>query len=142
MELIDFINTNNGPKQPYIMSSMFKCTLEQDELYKQYMGWYTQGQMIMDPIFGQISYNCWLSKAFKLNLGHNPKPFFVEINRPTEKEIAEHVIGPTKVIPACHVKARCAYLLIIIHRFWKVLERVEERRGRRMVGKTMIPILM
>jgi hypothetical protein len=27
-QLIDFINKNRGPKEPYIMTSMFKCTLE------------------------------------------------------------------------------------------------------------------
>jgi len=27
-ELIDFIDKNGGPKEPYIMTSMFKCTLE------------------------------------------------------------------------------------------------------------------
>jgi hypothetical protein len=84
--------------------------------------------MIMDPIYGQISYNCCLSNAFKLKLGYNLKIFLVEIKSPTEKEIAKHVIRPTKVIPASRVTARCAQLLIIIHRLWKVLKRVEERR--------------
>jgi len=66
----------------------------------------------------------------------------VEIKRATEKAVAEHVIRPAKVIPACRAKARCAQLLIITHRLWKVLKRVEERRERRMVGKKMILVLM
>jgi hypothetical protein len=57
-------------------------------------------------------------------------------------EIAEHVIRPAKVIPASRVKARCAQMLIIIHRLWKVLTRVEETRERRMVGERMILVLM
>jgi len=46
------------------------------------------------------------------------------------------------VIPACGVKARCAQLLIITHRLWKVLKMVEERRERRMVGKRIILVIM
>jgi len=41
--------------------------------------------------------------------------------------------------------ARREQLLIIIHRLWKVLKRVEEREWRRerwMVGKRMILVLM
>jgi hypothetical protein len=33
-ELIDFIDTNGGLKEPYNITSMFKCTMEQDELDK------------------------------------------------------------------------------------------------------------
>jgi len=51
--------------------------------------------------------------------------------RATGKEIAEHVIRPTKVLPSSRIKARCKQLLIIIHRLWKVLKRVEEREERR-----------
>ena len=54
--------------------------------------------MINDPIYGQISYNCCLSNAFKLKLGHNVKIFVLEMKRVTGKEIAEYVIRPTKVI--------------------------------------------
>jgi len=85
---------------------MFQCTLEQDEFEEEYLGLYTHGQTIMDPIYGQILYNCCLSKAFKLKLGHNPKIFLVEIKREPEKEIAEHVIRPTKVILTSRVSAR------------------------------------
>ena len=75
-ELVDFINKNGSPKKPDIVTSMFKCTLEQDELEEEYMGFYTHGQMINDPIYRQISLNCCLSNAFKLKLGHNVKIFF------------------------------------------------------------------
>jgi len=60
----------------------------------------------------------------------------------TGKEIAEHIIRPAKVIPASCVKDGCVQLVIILHRLWKVLKRMEERRERRMVGKNMILLLM
>jgi hypothetical protein len=78
-ELIDFIDKNGGPKEPQIMSSRFKCTLERNVLEQEYMGLYSNRQMIMDPIYGQISFNCCLSEAFKLKLGHNPKILLVEM---------------------------------------------------------------
>ena len=93
------IDKNGGSKEPYILRSMFKCTLEQDELEEKYMGIYKHGQMINDSIYGQISYNCCLSNAFKLKLGHNVKIFVVKMMRATGKETAEHVLRPTNVIP-------------------------------------------
>jgi hypothetical protein len=39
-ELVDFIDKDGGPKEPYIVRSMFKCILEQDELEEEYMGIY------------------------------------------------------------------------------------------------------
>jgi len=97
-ELVDFIDKNSGPKEPYILRSKFKCTLEQDELEEKYMRIYKHGQIISDSIYGLISYNSCLSNAFKLKLGHNEKIFVVEMMRATGKETAEHVIRPTKVI--------------------------------------------
>jgi len=144
-ELVGFIDKYSGLKEPCIFTSILKCTLERDKLEEEYMGIYTHGQMINDPISGPISYNCCLSNAFKLKLGHNVKIFLVEMMRATGKEIAEHIIRPTKVILASHVLARRDQLLIIIHRLWKVLKRVEERekrRERRMVGTRMILVLM
>ena len=79
-ELIDFIIKNGRPTEPYILTSKFKCTLEQAELDEEYMGLYTNEQIITDPIYGQISYNCCFSTAFKLELGHDPKIFCVVIN--------------------------------------------------------------
>jgi hypothetical protein len=144
-ELVDFFDKNGGPKEPYILRSMFKCTLEQNQLKEEYMRIYKHRQMINDPIYGLISYNCCLSNAFKLKLGHHMKTVLVEMLRATGKEIAEQIIGPTKVIPTSSVKARFEQLLIIVCRLWTVLKRVEERektRERRMVGKTMILVLM
>jgi len=97
--LVDFIDKNGGPKEPYIPRSMFKCTVEQDELEEEYIGIYKHGQIINDPIDGQISYNGCLSIAFKLKLGYNVKIFVVEMMGATGKQTAEHVIRPTKVIP-------------------------------------------
>ena len=141
-ELNDIIDKNGGPKEPYIMKSMFKCTFEPAELEEENMGLYTHGQMIMDPIHGQISYNCCLSNAFKLKHGHDVKRFLVGIKRAPGKDIAQHAIRAAKVIPVGRVMARCVQLLIITPRLWKVLRRVEERMERRMVGKKMILVLM
>jgi len=116
--------------------------LDQAKLDEEYMGWYTNEQMITDPGCGQILYNCCLSNSFKLKHAHDLKIFLVEMKRATAKDIAEHITRPAKVIPPSRVKARCAQLLIIIHRHWKVLKSVEERREMRMVGKRMILVLM
>ena len=97
-ELGDFIDKHSGPRETYISTSMFKWTLEQDEMEEEYMGLYNHGQMINEPIYGQISYNCCLSNAFQLKLGHNVNIFLVEMMRATGKEIAKQVIRPTKGI--------------------------------------------
>jgi hypothetical protein len=111
---IDFIDNNWCSKVPYIPTLWFKCTLEQDKLDEEYMGLYTIGQIIMDPIYGQISYHCWLANASNFKLGHYLRICLVEMRRATGKEIAAHVFRPLKIIPASRVKARCAQLLIII----------------------------
>jgi len=67
-ELIDFINKNGRPSEPYILTSKFKCTLEQAELDEEYMGLYIMEQMITDPIYGQIWSNCCLPNPLKLKL--------------------------------------------------------------------------
>jgi hypothetical protein len=59
-ELVHFIEKNGGLKVPFILRSMFKCTSEQDKLQEEYMGIYKHGQMINDPIYGQILYNSCL----------------------------------------------------------------------------------
>jgi len=107
--LVNFIDKNGGPKEPYILRSMYKCTLEQRKLEEEYMGIYKYGQIINDPIYGQISYNCCLSNAFKLKLGHNVKIFVVEMMSATGKETAEHVIRPTKVIPLPMLRLDMSY---------------------------------
>jgi hypothetical protein len=98
-ELIDFINKHGCPKEPYTLTFRFKCTLENDELEEEFVGLYTNGQMVTDPIYGQISYNCCILNSFKLQLGHDSKTFLPEIQRVTRKEIAEYIIRPAKVIP-------------------------------------------
>ena len=70
-ELIDFYDISSGMKGPYIVTSMFKCTLEQDELDEDHMGLYTCGQIMNDPIYGQIWYNGCLSNDLQLKLSHN-----------------------------------------------------------------------
>jgi len=99
-ELIDFIEQNCSPKEPYSLTAIYKCNLTQDELDEENMGLYTPGQTMNDRLSGQISYNSSLSNAFKLKLGHDVKRFLVEMKAATGKDIAEHVIRPVKVIPA------------------------------------------
>ena len=78
-QLIDFINKNGGPKVPWSLDPIFKCTLKQHKFGEEYMELYTYGQMIDNPMYNQISYNCCLSNAFQLEDGHNVKIFLVEI---------------------------------------------------------------
>jgi hypothetical protein len=141
-KLIDFIYKNGSAKELYIMTVIFQYNLDQDEMEEVNTGLDTNRQMTMDPIYGQILFNCCHSNAVKMKLGHHAKIFLVEINRATDMEIAEHIIGPPKVIATNRVKARCTQLPTIIYRLWKVLNMVERRRERRMVGKRMILVLM
>jgi hypothetical protein len=99
-ELIDFTENYCGPKEPYCLTALYKCSLTQEELDEEYMGLYAPGQMMNDPLYGQISYNSSLSNAFKLKLGHDVQQFLIEMKAATGKEIAEHVMRPAKVIPA------------------------------------------
>jgi hypothetical protein len=108
-ELIDFIEKNCGPKEPYCLTALYKCNLTQEELDEEYMGLYAPGQMMNDPLYGQISYNSSLSNAFKLKLGHDVQLFLVEMKAATGKEIAEHVMRPAKVIPASLVTVSYAH---------------------------------
>lgn len=105
-EWVDFINKTSSPKEQYIVTSMFMCTLEQQEWEEEYMGLYRHGHIINDSIYGQMSYNYGLSNAFNWKLGHNVEIIVVEMKRVRGKEIAEHGIRPTKVIPASRGKAR------------------------------------
>jgi hypothetical protein len=98
-ELIDFIEKNCCPKEPYCLTALYKCNMTQEELDKEYMGLYAPGQMMNDPLYGQISYNSSLSNNFKLKLGHNVQLFLIEMKAATGKEIAEHVMRLAKVIP-------------------------------------------
>jgi hypothetical protein len=141
-ELMDFIPKNRRRNEPYIRTSRFKYTLEQDGLGAGFMALYTNGHMMLDTIYDHISYQCCRSNACKLKDGHDPKICFVEKLRSTWMQMAEHLIRPGKVIPSSHVKAKGAQLLIMIYRQWRVLKWVEERRERGMAGKGTIPILM
>jgi len=78
-ELIDFIEKNCSPNEPYGLTALYKCNLMQEELHEEYMGLFTPGQMMNDPLFGQISYNSSLSNAFKMKLGHNVTLFLVKM---------------------------------------------------------------
>jgi hypothetical protein len=104
-ELIDFIDKNADPKEPYSMTSLFKFTLEQAELEEQYMGLNPNGQIIMEPIYDQISYNCGLRNAFKLKLGYHRKILLFKIRRVPETGNAKHILRLATVIPASRVQA-------------------------------------
>jgi hypothetical protein len=43
-ELIDFINKDKGLQEPYIMTLMSKCPLEQDDLEGEQMGYIQTGK--------------------------------------------------------------------------------------------------
>ena len=83
---------NSGPKEPYCLTAIPKCNLRQDELDEVYIGLYALGQMMNDPLYGQISSNSSLSNTFKLKQGHNVKLVLVEMKAATGKDIAEDVI--------------------------------------------------
>jgi len=108
-ELIDFIEKNCGPKELYCLTALYKSNLTQEELDEEYMGLYALGQMMNDPLYGQISYNSSLSNAFKLKLGHDVQLFLIEMNAATGKDIAKHVRRPAKVIPASLVTVSYAH---------------------------------
>jgi len=107
-ELIDFMETNCCPKEPYRLTALYKCNLTQEELDEEYMGLYAPGQM-NNPLYGQISYNSSLSNAFKLKLGHDVKLFLVERKAATGKDIAEHVMRPARVFPTSLFKESYAH---------------------------------
>jgi len=115
-ELIDFIEQNCSPKEPYCLTAIYKCNLTQEELEDEYMGVYASGHMMNDPLYGQISYNCSRSNGFKLKLDHDVKQFLVEVKVATGTDIAEHVIRPVKVIPTSLLPVSYAPLLIHILR--------------------------
>jgi len=108
-ELVDSIEKNCSPKEPYCLTALYKCNLTQEELYKEYMGLYAPGQMMNNPLYGQISYNSSLSTAFKLKLGHDVQLFLVEMKEATGKGIAEHVMRPANVILASLVMVSYAH---------------------------------
>jgi len=142
-ELIDFIEKNCGPIEPYCLTALFKCNLTQEELNEEYMGLYTPGQMLNDPLYGQISYNSSVSNAFKLKLGHNVQLFLVEMKAATGKDIAERIIRPAKVIPASLDMVSYAPLPIGIYRLQRYPMKMKEWWMRmQQVGKRLTVVLM
>ena len=115
-EHIHSIENNGGCKDPCSLPSVVKLMSMQDDLDNKYMPIYADRQMINVPISEHISYNCYSSTAFKLELGQNLRIFFVEMRIAQGKESAEHVIRPAKVITTSCIKARYAQQLLIIQR--------------------------
>jgi hypothetical protein len=107
--LIDFIENNGYPKELYCLPALYKFNLTQEELKEQVMGLYTPGQMMHDPLYGQISYNSSLSNDFKLKLGNNVNLSLVEMKAATRKDIAEHIMRLAKVIPTSLVMISYAH---------------------------------
>jgi hypothetical protein len=70
-ELIDFIEKDCSPKEPYCLTASFICNMMQELLIEEYMEFYAPGQIMNDPIYGQISYSSSLSNALELKLGFN-----------------------------------------------------------------------
>jgi hypothetical protein len=48
-EVIEVINNNRSRKKTFIMTTMFRFTVEQDKENKEYMLLNTHGQMMTDP---------------------------------------------------------------------------------------------
>jgi hypothetical protein len=82
-ELLDFIEKNCGPKEPYCLPALYKCNLTQEELDAEYMGLYAPGQMMNGPLYRRISYNSSLSNAFKLKQGHEVQLCLIEMKPAT-----------------------------------------------------------
>jgi hypothetical protein len=117
--------------------------LTHDELDEEYIGLYTTGQMLNDPLYGQISYNSSLSNAFKLKQRHNVQLFLVEMKAATGKDIAEHLIRPAKVIPASLDIVSYAPLLISILRLQRYQMKMKAWWMRRQqVGKRLTVVIM
>jgi hypothetical protein len=138
--LIDFIEQSCCPKEPYYLTALYRCNLTQEELDDDYMGLYVPGHM-NDPLYGQISYNSFLSNAFKFKLGHNVKQFMLEMKAATRTDIAEHVMRPAMVIPASLVTVSYAPLLISILKLRRYLMKMEEWGMRRQVGMSLIVLM-
>jgi len=107
------------------------------------MGLYTPGQILNNPLYGQLSYNSSLSNAFKLKLGQNGQLFLIEMKAATRKDIAEHIIRSAKVIPARVVTVSYAPLLISIYRLRRYLMKMKVWWMRRqLMGKGLSVVLM
>jgi hypothetical protein len=141
-ELIDFGGKNCFPNEPYCLTAIYKCDLTQEELAEEYMGLYAPGQIMNDPLYGQILYNSSRSNVFKLKLGHDVKLFFLDMDEATGKDIAEHVMRPAKVIPTSHITVSCAPLLISIISLRRYPMKLKEWWMRLQVGTGLIVLIM
>jgi len=141
-ELMDFIEKNCGPKEPYCLNVLFKSNLTQEELDEECKGLYTPRHMMNDPLYGQISYSSLHSNAFKSKLGHNLKPLFVEMKPATGKDIAEHVMRPAKMIATGLGTVSYAPLRISVPRLRKDPLKMQYWWIRQQVGKRLIVVLM
>ena len=140
--LIDFIEQNCSPQEPYCLNAIYTWNMMREESHDEYMGSYAPGQMRNDPLYVQISYNSSLSNAFKLKLGHDVKLYLVEMKAATGQDIAEHVIRPVKVIPASLLAVSYAPLPIRILRLGREPMKMTEWWMWRQVGKRLIVVLM
>jgi len=140
--LIDFIEENCSPKEPYCLTAIYSCNLTQYELDKESMELYAPGQIMNDPLYGQISFNSSLSNAFKLKLGHDVKLFLVEMKAATGKDIAEHVIRLVKEIPASLIAITYAPLPIRRLRLGREPLKMKVCWMWRQMRKKLISVLM
>jgi hypothetical protein len=101
-------------KEPYCLTAIYKCNLQQDELDEKYMGFNSLGRMMNDPLYGHISCNSSICTGFKLKLGYNVKQFLLKMESAMGKNIVEHVIRLAKVISASLLTVRYAPLLLSI----------------------------
>jgi hypothetical protein len=100
------------------------------------------GEMMNDPLYGQISYNSSPCNAFKLKLGYNVKLGCVEIKAATGNNIAEYVIRPAMVLPASLVKVRNTPLLIRMFGLQRYPMEMRKWWMIRQVGKRLTLVLM
>jgi hypothetical protein len=115
----------------------------QGELVEEYMGLDALGEMLNDPLHGQISYHSSLSKSCKLKLEHNVKLVLGEMMAATGKDIPEQVITPAKLIPASLVMVSYAPLLISILRLHRYPMKMKEGWMRlQQVGMRLTVVLM
>jgi hypothetical protein len=125
-ELVDLIEQNCSPKEPFSLTAIYKCNLTQDEVDQEYMGSYTPGQTMNYRLSGQISYNSSHLNTCKLKLGHNVKLFLVEIKTATWIDIEEHVMRLGKIMPTSLVPVSYTPLLIRILRLRREPMKINE----------------
>jgi len=119
-EWINCIKIHQDPQEPNSSRGTFKSTNKLEHTDSKYMRLYIHRHLMNKLIYGQTEYNCFLSNAFKWNLGYNLKLFLAEMWFVTGKENVQHVIRPGIVIPASHFKARYIRPSIIICRYWYI----------------------